>query len=242
MPVPVACQCGLPSARAALPQDCNLVMYDAGGTEFKDAIYYSATFGQGSPPCALTVGGAGGGFIRVSDSTYTALYVQPPSFDLLIDGGGNFSATPYRQQYQIFDANAGTASVTTTSPTLEQSDLRTLLPTRNLILANGFSNSTGNANVQPPAPGAELCALCTLALCASVGVHASHPVRVTMLSSPCRFNPATATWTRTGSPSIDRHQSALVSLFDGTALAFGGSAAAQPEGLATSEIYNPATG
>lgn len=67
---------------AARLQDCNLVMYDAGGTEFKDAIYYSATYGQGTPPCALTVSGSGGGFISVSDSTYTALYVQPPTFQV----------------------------------------------------------------------------------------------------------------------------------------------------------------
>ena len=52
------------------------------GTEFKDAIYYSATYGQGTPPCALTVSGSGGGFISVSDSTYTALYVQPPTFQV----------------------------------------------------------------------------------------------------------------------------------------------------------------
>jgi hypothetical protein len=71
-------------------QDCNLVLYDGSGTAFKDAIYYSATYGQGTPPCALTVSGSGGGFITVSDSAFRVLYAQPPAFEvrLALASGG----------------------------------------------------------------------------------------------------------------------------------------------------------
>ena len=61
------------------PQDCNLVMYDSGGANQANAIYYSATYG-GAGPCALTVSGLGGGFIAVEDSAFRVLYAQPPAF------------------------------------------------------------------------------------------------------------------------------------------------------------------
>ena len=199
-------------ARGIRLQDCNLVLYDNGGTEFKDAIYYSATYGQGTPPCALTVSGAGGGFISVSDSTYTALYVQPPgfqvrlaltpevvrpwlklywnattlgldsmywdaqpeykdpedassrktvrnvgSFQVLLDGYLNYTYVPGepnpRQAYQVYDADSGSAAVTTTSPSLNQATARVLLPTTNTVLAYGYS---GGIPVNGAPAGAEV--------------------------------------------------------------------------------------
>ena len=82
-------------------QDCNLVLYSGSGTP----IYYSATYGQGSPPCKLTVADSrnGGGFIKVSDSPGAALYMQPPSFDVLLDAG-QATAQPFAQDYQRYQA------------------------------------------------------------------------------------------------------------------------------------------
>ena len=140
----------------ALPslQDCNLVFYDEGLANQANAIYYLATFNQGTPPCALTVSGAGGGFIRIMDSTYTALYVQPPSFNVLYDGNINFSSPIQEQQYQYYDVNAQKIFNTTTSPTLYASGRRALLPTINRILATGSGyDTTTNTSFT----GAELC-------------------------------------------------------------------------------------
>ncbi len=80
-------------------QDCNLVLYSGSGTP----IYYSATYGQGTPPCKLTVADSrnGGGFIKVSDSAGAALYVQPPSFDVLLDAG-QAATQPFSQDFQRY--------------------------------------------------------------------------------------------------------------------------------------------
>ena len=142
-----------PTGPACL-QDCNLVFYDAGAANQANAIYYSATFNQGTPPCTLTVSGTGGGFIRIMDSTYTALYVQPPAFDVLYDGNINFSSPIQEQQYQYYDVNAQKIFNTTTSPTLYASGRRALLPTINRILATGSGyDTTTNTSFT----GAELC-------------------------------------------------------------------------------------
>ena len=130
---------------ALSPQDCNLVLYTASGAP----IYYSGTYDQGTPPCQLTVSGSqsGGGSIRVSDSVHNALYVRPPSFGVLLDGGSNYTSQPYLQQYQVFNIDSGSAAQTATSPRLQQTTGRTLLPTANAILA--YSSQAGQ-------PGAEV--------------------------------------------------------------------------------------
>ena len=176
-------------------------MYDAAGYTQANAIFYTATYGQGFRPCTLTVSGLGGGSFRVSDALYyNALYVQPRSFGVLFAAGNepNFS-----QQYQIYDVDSGTTALTTNSSTLVYSDRRTLLPTTNTILAHGlvtFSTTTG-------VPGAET------------------------------FAVASQAWTVAAPPSTDREGSGLVTLFDGTALAVGGTAAPYMTPLVSSEIY-----
>jgi hypothetical protein len=79
IPCHVNCWWRLSARMARPPQDCNLVMYDSGGANQANAIYYSATYG-GAGPCALTVSGLGGGFIAVEDSAFRVLYAQPPAF------------------------------------------------------------------------------------------------------------------------------------------------------------------
>ena len=49
-------------------QDCNLVLYNKFGTQPANAYFATSTYNQGTQPCQLSVAGAGGGFIAVSDS------------------------------------------------------------------------------------------------------------------------------------------------------------------------------
>ena len=63
------------------------------------------------------------------------------------------------------------------------------------------------------------------------------------LASAELYDPATGTWTATGSLGYARHQAAVIMLNDGRVMVIGGSgSAATLDPLATTEMYNPATG
>ena len=62
-------------------QDCNLVLYEGNapskGASAATAVYYSATYGDGSS-CSLLVSSAAGGSFAVVDATGAVLYQRPP--------------------------------------------------------------------------------------------------------------------------------------------------------------------
>ena len=56
-----------------LMQDCNLVLYTSG----RAAIFSTATYNQGTPPCSNVVSSSAGGTLSVLDSTGRVLYKAP---------------------------------------------------------------------------------------------------------------------------------------------------------------------
>ena len=54
-------------------QDCNLVLYTSG----RAAIFSTATYNQGTPPCSAVVSSSAGGTLSVLDSTGRVLYKAP---------------------------------------------------------------------------------------------------------------------------------------------------------------------
>ena len=104
---------------AAIPQDCNLVLYTAAGSAPSNAIFNTGTYGQGTPPCSLTVSSVGGGFITVADSNHTVLYLEPTNFGVLIDAGYNTSITGpifALDENEVYNFAAATVSQTATNP------------------------------------------------------------------------------------------------------------------------------
>ena len=128
-----------------VPQDCNLVLYTAAGTTASDAIYYTATYGQGIQPCALSVSSSGGGFITVADANHTVLYLAPTGFGVLIDTGFDFSNSTspsfYREQNAVY--TIATAAVSQAPNNLNQTNPgdRTLLPTIGAVLSVGYDSA-----------------------------------------------------------------------------------------------------
>ena len=200
----------------SLPQDCNLVMYTGAGNAPSNAIYASGTYDKGTLPCTLTVSGVGGGFIAVTDSTFHVLYVQPPSFEVLLDGGYTATA-PYLNQYQIYDVNSGSAFQTTNSPTLLQTTGRTLLP-GNTILAYGQNSSNGGGaevynprtstwtQTAPPSTDREFEGLITLFDGTALAVGGESAPYGTSLATCEIFSPSTNAWTLTAPMSTPRDE------------------------------------
>ena len=67
--------------KLALVQDCNLVLYNGNlnqtGPSAQSAVYSSATYDQGTPPCTANVSSAGGGSLKVNDSKGVQLFERP---------------------------------------------------------------------------------------------------------------------------------------------------------------------
>ena len=62
-------------------QDCNLVLYNTQGTgNPANAIYNSATGGQGTGYCTLAVSSAGGGFVYIIDASSNVVWASPQFF------------------------------------------------------------------------------------------------------------------------------------------------------------------
>ena len=201
-----------------MPQDCNLVSYSA-----SNAVFYSATYGQGIPLCTLTVSSSGGGFITVADSKHTVLYLQPKSFGVLVNvfTGVTNGTSLISEEVDLNKVyNASTGAVVQTANTFNQTVTadRTLLPTINAVLPIGRDFTSPNTTVA------------TTAL----------------------YSPATGTWAPTGSPPADRVDFGLVTLPNGNALLLGGAvpfvengALALPvdaQALADCQLYMPASG
>ena len=169
------------------------MFYTGAGTAASDAIYYTATYGQGIQPCALSVSGLGGGFITVADSNHMVLYLQPTDFGVLIDTGydATNSSSPRYAKEQNALYTVATQAVSQAPDSLSQFAVggRTLLPTIRAVLSSG-SSSTLPFNYS--ANDAEL------------------------------YSGAAGTWTETGSFRNGGVSGPLVTLYSGNALQIGG--------------------
>ena len=169
------------------------MFYTGAGTAASDAIYYTATYGQGIQPCALSVSGLGGGFITVADSNQMVLYLQPTDFGVLIDTGydATNSSSPRYAKEQNALYTVATQAVSQAPDSLSQFAVggRTLLPTIRAVLSSG-SSSTLPFNYS--ANDAEL------------------------------YSGAAGTWTETGSFRNGGVSGPLVTLYSGNALQIGG--------------------
>ena len=100
-------------------------------------MYSTGTGGQATS-CALTVSSLGGGFIAVATANSTALYVQPSTFQILLEGVDFSNDTDVEQVYDI-----ATHTVFRAAPLPQYvfTGARTLLPTIGAVLALDFNVS-----------------------------------------------------------------------------------------------------
>ena len=210
---------------AAMPQDCNLVMYTAAGNAPSNAIYSSGTYGQGAPPCALTVSSSAGGFITVADSNHTVLYLRPTSFGVLIDanyntsyninGTGAYDSLDYNE---VYDVATGVVSQTATNLNQFGAGDRTFLPTIRAALSIG-----------------------------SVGFHASSSATGGPYTNSELYLTSSRTWVSAGTPvGANTDEFGLVTLFSGDALLVSANYvynSSTDYGFhSDNQIYSPATG
>ena len=236
-----------------MPQDCNLVSYSA-----SNAIFYSATYGQGIPPCALTVSSSGGGFITVADSNHTVLYLQPTGFKVLINAGGNdtYGAPHFAMDAEeLYDVATGVVSQTAYNPIQSSATLRTLLPTINAVLSLGepsnvYFAASDTWEPTPPLAGSDTATVFTMDVVTLFSGDAlmvgytrnSDPNGLEYLPNSQIYSPATNVWTNTGFPATARPQAAVALLHNGKVLVTGGAIPIASDFLAisaTAELYDP---
>ena len=194
------------------------MMYTGAGNAPSNAIYNSATYGQGTGTCTLTVSGSGGGFIAVSDSTYRALYVQPPAFgvllseELIVPYSPPTPPVPY--YYQIYDVNSGTIVQTTTSFDVPPFAFA-LLPTINSILNYNHPSEEYNPRTSTwtltgtPSPTRAASGLITLydGTVLAVGGRDAYDDYDDISVNTCEiYSPTTGNWTITGAMEEPREQ------------------------------------
>ena len=212
------------------------------------------------PVAALALGGgliavpasaATSGTWTVTGSMNAARYhttstVLPDGEVLVISGNGTASAELY---------NPATGSWTLTgSMSAERFDqTATLLPNGNVLVAGGGESAAGSAELYNPATGTwsltgnmhtnRLAATATLLKNGEVLVAGGDAGSATYdaLSSAELYNPATGTWTVTGSMTTHREDASASLLANGEVLVAGGlGSGATP--VSSAELYNPATG
>ena len=253
----VALHSAAKSDGVAMPQDCNLVLYTAAGNAPSNAVYSTGTYGQGSPPCSLTVSGVGGGYITVADSNHTVLYLEPTSFGVLIDAGYNTSITGPNfalDENEVYNVAAAAVSQTATNPSQFLAAARTLLPTINAALSVGSSSTLdNNTELYMPATkvwveaaavprGRQEADLVTLfsGNALLVGGAAANGIII----PDCEiYSPGTGAWTATGPLATARLFSGTTLLNNGKVLTAGGSdTQVGPNVYASAELYNPLSG
>jgi Cadherin-like domain/Galactose oxidase, central domain/Kelch motif len=170
--------------------------------------------------------------------------------DKVLAAGGDVTAS------ELFDSASNTWSVSGSMATARNNQTATLLPNGKVLIAGGFIGgvATGSAELYDPATGTwhSTGNLATpryghsatllnsgLVLVAGGCCDSAQPA-LTSLTSAELYNPATGSWTQTGSMLATRGSNAASLLADGTVLVAGGLF--YRTGTFTSaEIYNPAT-
>jgi Kelch motif len=169
-----------------------------------------------------------------------------PDGEVLVIGDGTTSA-------ELYNPATGTWALTGSMNTARFEQTATLLPDGNVLVAGGGQTAAGSAELYNPATGKwtltgnlhanRLGATATLLGNGEVLVAGGDAGGSTYmaLSSAELYNPATGTWSLTGSMSTAREEQAATLLANGEVLAAGGlGAGATP--VSSAELYNPATG
>jgi N-acetylneuraminic acid mutarotase len=151
-------------------------------------------------------------------------------------------------------AGSGTWTTTGSMSTTREAHTMTLLQNRQVLVAGGFDiyqDILASAELYNPATGtwtltgslnvARYDATATLlpngqVLVAGGEAFDAYGVNIIALASAELYNPATGTWTLTGSLNVARYDHSATLLQNGQVLVAGGY------GLASAELYNPATG
>jgi len=188
--------------------------------------------------------------------------------DVLVTGGRTASAA--LTSTELYDPLTEVFSLTGSMSTSRWSHTATLLPDGRVLVAGGFTGFVpGNAQAvtdtaeiydpatgtwTPTAPMNTRRALHTATLLdnglvlVAGGRTCSGPPPATCnfsfrTDTAELFDPATGTWTPTGSMNAPRHTTSAVKLADGRVLVPAGFAAADPFGTSnTADLYDPATG
>ena len=169
-----------------------------------------------------------------------------PDGEVLVIGDGTTSA-------ELYNPATGTWALTGSMNTARFEQTATLLPDGNVLVAGGGQTAAGSAELYNPATGKwtltgnlhanRLGATATLLGNGEVLVAGGDAGGSTYmaLSSAELYNPATGTWSLTGSMSTAREEQAATLLANGEVLAAGGlGAGATP--VSSAELYNPVTG
>ncbi|MDQ4069441.1 MAG: hypothetical protein M3203_08225 [Actinomycetota bacterium] len=139
---------------------------------------------------------------------------------VLVAGGRNFANNDALESAELYDPITETFTLTGSMSTGRWSHTATLLPDGRVLVAGGFTDPTTSANAQPVTETAEL------------------------------YDPATGTWSPTGSMNVRRALHVAQLMEDGRVLVAGGRTCNAPPPVAcnfqvttnTAEIYDPATG
>ncbi|HEX2046174.1 MAG TPA: kelch repeat-containing protein [Acidimicrobiales bacterium] len=140
--------------------------------------------------------------------------------NVLVAGGRNFVPNDALQSAELYDPVTETFALTGSMSTGRWAHTATLLPNGKVLVAGGFTDPTTSANAQPVTDTAEL------------------------------YDPATGTWSPTGSMNVRRALHVAQLMDDGRVLVAGGRTCNAPPPTAcnfqfttnTAEIYDPATG
>jgi N-acetylneuraminic acid mutarotase len=211
------------------------------------------------PLAALALGGglmaapasaATSGTFTVTGSMNAASYLNTatvlPDGEVLVVGDGTTSA-------ELYNPATGTWSLTGSMHVARVFQTATLLPDGNVLVAGGGETGAASAELYNPATGTwtltgslhtnRLSATATLLPDGEVlvagGVAGGSTYQA--LSSAELYNPATGTWTLTGSMTAARNEQTATLLANGKVLVAGGLGAGATA-LSSAELYNPSTG
>jgi len=185
-----------------------------------------------------------------------------PNGQVLVAGG--LDGTSVLASAELYNPATGKWSATGSMNTARAGQTATLLPNGQVLVAGGFNepalgsfNYLSSAELYNPATGtwtvtgsmstARLGHTATLLPDGQVlvaGGAATVNGSFVVFSSAELYNPATGTWTHTGSMNAAREQHPATLLTNGQVLAAGGYNDADPfnHSLSSAELYNPATG
>ena len=212
------------------------------------------------PVAALALGGgliaspasaATSGTWTLTGSMSTARYhttatVLPDGEVLVISGNGTASA-------ELYNPATGTWTLTGSMTTERFDQTATLLSDGKVLVAGGGESAVGSAELYNPTTGTwtltgnmhtnRLGATATLLPDGEVLVAGGDAGKATYdaLSSAELYNPATGTWTLTGSMTAPREEQTATLLGNGEVLVAGGLGSGATA-VTSAELYNPATG
>ena len=178
-----------------------------------------------------------------------------PDGQVLITGANSGGSAPALPSPELYNPAAGTWAVTGQMNTPRIAATATLLPDGQVLVAGGSggsSNALASAELYNPATGTWSVtgsmhqgrsglngqgASATLLPDGQVLIAGGEDANFNRLSSAELYNPATGTFTQTGSMTTARLGQSATLLADGQVLVAGGTGA-----TAAAELYNPATG